>query len=180
MWTLLVAECPPLLKPHKINPEPGQHKQRGAVAIEFAAIFGLFFALVYGTIAFGLPAVARMGFQHYSVEASRVALQADPAYWNQPTTRDAIAEMIGDLIDDSWIQNWAKGCEDLPDEDSVAWENWIDLDPTGYAHWREETEQTPNRTPRYQVNVCLQANSSILLPPFEDAPWVRGYTITTF
>lgn len=125
---------------------------------------------------------ARMGFQHHSAEAARLSLQASHASWNQPAIRSALGNKIDTAIESSWVSGWAKGCdkEDLPDSDNDNWGNWEEEGfSSNYAYWRQETDPAPNRTPRYQIVVCLQANSSILLPPFNDASKVRGYTITT-
>lgn len=157
------------------------------MAIEFAAIFGLFFALVYGTIAFGLPAVARMGFQHYSVEASRAAVRVDPNV-EKDVFLKRTGSQIDTLITESWLPaKWRDGCTDLADA------GWTKLPNTDYGYYKTEPNPQATAIPRYQVNVCIQANTPIVpqlvlsedlrFPPHEDAngnPWVRGYTITTF
>ncbi|MDQ7728170.1 pilus assembly protein [Halomonas sp. SpR8] len=165
-------------------------KQRGAVAIEFAAIFMLFFALVYGAIAFGLPAVARLAFQHYSVEAARAAVQVDPTPFDaeRPETFALVSSQVNSVISASWIpEDWRDGCADLDGTDG-----WSTLPDTVYGYWRPEPNPLPNTTPRYQVNVCIQTNAPIVpqlalgelrFPPYVDGDtgksWVRGYTITT-
>lgn len=168
-------------------------KQRGAVAIEFAAIFLLFFALVYGSIAFGLPAVARLSFQHHAVEASRAALRVDP-FVEQGVFLNRVGLQIDNLITSSWIpEGWRDGCTDLGEgesEDEPA--KWTALPGTVYGYWRPEPNALPNANPRYQVNVCIQASEPIVpqlvigsdlrFPPYTDntgRSWVRGYTIIT-
>lgn len=191
MWSQSAAESPLLYS---------KPKQRGAVAIEFAAIFLLFFALVYGSIAFGLPAVARLGFQHYSVEASRAALKVDtndPYFEGEAAMLRRVGEQIDSLIiDESWLPaTWRNGCTDLGEgegesEDEPA--EWTALPDTVYGYWRPEPNALPNANPRYQVNVCIQASDPIVpqlvlgndlrFPPYADntgRSWVRGYTIIT-
>lgn len=161
------------------------------MAIEFAAIFMLFFSLVYGTIAFGIPAVARMGFQHYSVEATRAAVKVDPA-----VKEDLYLLRVGNEIDtfiaDSWLpEDWRNGCTDIGGSEDTPSE-WSILPGTVYGYWRPEPDALPNARPRYQINVCIQASEPIVpqlvigelrFPPYTDETtgrsWVRGYTITT-
>ncbi|MDN7130808.1 pilus assembly protein [Halomonas sp. MC140] len=164
-----------------------KQKQQGAVAIEFAAIFLLFFSLVYGTIAFGIPAVARMGFQHYSVEATRVAVKVDPAV-AESIYLQRVGNEIDKFIAGSWLpEDWRNGCTDLAEE-----ETWRTLPGTTYGYWRPEPNALPNERLRYQINVCIQASEPIVpqlvigelrFPPYTDdttgRSWVRGYTITT-
>lgn len=50
-------------------------RQSGAHAVEFALIFPVFFALLYGTTAYGLIFSMRMGLQHAAEEGAREALR---------------------------------------------------------------------------------------------------------
>lgn len=167
---LLAAGFPPL---------SSKSKQQGAVAIEFAAIFVLFFVMVYGIIAFGIPTAFRMGFQHYSAEAARAA-SIVPSSTEDYETR--LGEKINTIISDSWLkEDWLKRCSDLRGD------GWEPLLSSTYAFWREAPGST-----NYQLNVCLETTHPIVpqielfgieLPPFpKDANGntvIRGYTITT-
>ncbi|MCS2610794.1 TadE/TadG family type IV pilus assembly protein [Halomonas dongshanensis] len=163
-------------------------KQQGVVAIEFAAIFLLFFSLVYATIAFGFPAVTRMGLQHYAVEAGRAAMKVDPHYGDQSSVLERVGHEIERTINAGWVPpQWRNQCA-LPNDSS----EWSLLPNTDYGYWRLEPNTPLNRIARYQFYICIQADtpivpplrlsSELVFPPQLDAngnPWVRGYTITT-
>ena len=51
--------------------------QRGAVAIEFAMLFAVFFVVVYGIIAYSIPMLLLLTFKQVSADAARATLQAD-------------------------------------------------------------------------------------------------------
>lgn len=59
----------------------GIRRQAGAHAVEFALIFPVFFALLYGTLAYGLIFAMRLGLQHAAEEGARAALS-----YQLPTT----------------------------------------------------------------------------------------------
>jgi Flp pilus assembly protein TadG len=79
-------------------------KQKGAAAIEFALVFGIFFAVFYGLISYSLPLLLMQSFNQAAAEAVRQALAVDPvaagtAYGTQLTQRakdTAVAQL-------SWI-----------------------------------------------------------------------------
>ncbi|MFD2643689.1 TadE/TadG family type IV pilus assembly protein [Pseudomonas japonica] len=59
-------------------------RQKGAVAIEFAVVFVMFFAVFYGLLSYGLPMLMVQSFNQASSEAVRrcVALDPNSATWN--------------------------------------------------------------------------------------------------
>ncbi|TFY88723.1 pilus assembly protein [Pseudomonas nabeulensis] len=76
-------------------------KQKGAAAIEFALVFGIFFAVFYGLISYSLPLLMLQSFNQAAAEAVRQAMSVDPvtagtAYSNQVTQRakDAAAAQL--------------------------------------------------------------------------------------
>lgn len=163
------------------------------MAIEFAAIFVLFFVLVYGIISFGIPTAVRMGFQHYSAEAARSAIRIDK---NSEDFTNQLSKVISDTITGpgSWLpQEWLSGCNapatdtnDAEDPDSD--NEWKPL-TTPYGFYREPSTNAAS----YQVYVCIQTNDPIVpqikllgieLPPLpkdtEGNTVIRGYTMTTF
>lgn len=162
------------------------------MAIEFAAIFGLFFALVYGTIAFGFPAVTRMGFQHYAVEAARAAVQVDTSLETTQFAR-LVSQQVTNQITAGWLPTqWRDGCS-APNDGNI----WTPLPPhngePSYGYFQAEANAPTSGALRYRLYVCIQANTPIVpqlvltndlrFPPHEGAngnPWVRGYTMTTF
>ncbi|MCK6187334.1 MULTISPECIES: TadE/TadG family type IV pilus assembly protein [unclassified Pseudomonas] len=67
-------------------------KQKGAAAIEFALVFGIFFAVFYGLISYSLPLLLMQSFNQAAAEAVRQAMAVDPvsagsAYGTQVTQR---------------------------------------------------------------------------------------------
>lgn len=78
--------------------------QKGAAAIEFALVFGIFFAVFYGLISFSLPLLLMQSFNQAAAEAVRQAMAVDPtsagnAYGTQLTQRakDTVVSQL------SWI-----------------------------------------------------------------------------
>lgn len=53
-------------------------KQKGAAAIEFALVFGIFFAVFYGLISYSLPMLLMQSFNQAAAEAVRQAMAVDP------------------------------------------------------------------------------------------------------
>lgn len=53
-------------------------KQKGAAAIEFALVFGIFFAVFYGLISYSLPLLMMQSFNQAAAEAVRQAMSVDP------------------------------------------------------------------------------------------------------
>ncbi|MBA1295703.1 pilus assembly protein [Pseudomonas lurida] len=79
-------------------------QQKGAAAIEFALVFGMFFAVFYGLISYSLPLLLMQSFNQAAAEAVRQAMAVDPAtagtaYGAQLTQR-AKDTAVGQL---SWI-----------------------------------------------------------------------------
>ena len=54
-------------------------KQKGAVAIEFAAVFVIFFAVFYATVSYSLPLLLMQSFNQSTAEAVRRSVALDPA-----------------------------------------------------------------------------------------------------
>ncbi|MHA6197512.1 TadE/TadG family type IV pilus assembly protein [Pseudomonas wadenswilerensis] len=53
-------------------------RQKGAVAIEFAVVFVLFFAVFYGLLSYSLPMLMMQSFNQASSEAVRRCVALDP------------------------------------------------------------------------------------------------------
>lgn len=49
-------------------------RQHGAAAIEFALVFGLFFAVLYGTVSYSLPMLLMQSFNNATAEGARRAV----------------------------------------------------------------------------------------------------------
>lgn len=67
---------------------PSKHpsKQKGAAAIEFAAVFVIFFAVFYGLVSYSLPLLMMQSFNQATAEAVRRAMAVDPNSANYATT----------------------------------------------------------------------------------------------
>lgn len=78
----------------------GQGKtQRGAAAIEFAAIFIVFFAVFYGTVSYGLPMLLMQQFNHAATEAVRHVVAINPTSTGfanaQTQARNIVGQRLG-------------------------------------------------------------------------------------
>ncbi|KMM83421.1 TadE-like protein [Pseudomonas taetrolens] len=54
------------------------HKQKGAAAIEFALVFVIFFAVLYGVLSYSLPLLLMQSFNNATAEAARRSVAVDP------------------------------------------------------------------------------------------------------
>jgi Flp pilus assembly protein TadG len=59
--------------------------QKGAVAIEFALVFVIFFAVFYGLVSYSLPFMLMQTFNQATAEAIRRAVAVDPTLPNYST-----------------------------------------------------------------------------------------------
>lgn len=75
--------------------KPGlPRKQKGAVAIEFAAVFVIFFAVFYGLVSYSLPLLMMQSFNQATAEAVRRAVAVDPDTANYATTVQDLAKTV--------------------------------------------------------------------------------------
>ncbi|WOE80310.1 TadE/TadG family type IV pilus assembly protein [Pseudomonas protegens] len=75
--------------------KPGlPRKQKGAVAIEFAAVFVIFFAVFYGLVSYSLPLLLMQSFNQATAEAVRRAVAVDPNTANYATTVQDLANTV--------------------------------------------------------------------------------------
>ena len=79
-------------------------KQKGAAAIEFIAVFVIFFAVFYGTVSYSLPLLLLQSFNQATAEAVRQSVGLDPNMQGYPaavqaTAKTAVANRLG------WIPN---------------------------------------------------------------------------
>ncbi|WP_265531424.1 TadE/TadG family type IV pilus assembly protein [Pseudomonas saponiphila] len=75
---------------------PSKHpsKQKGAAAIEFAAVFVIFFAVFYGLVSYSLPLLMMQSFNQATAEAVRRAIAVDPNSANYATTVQNLANSV--------------------------------------------------------------------------------------
>ncbi|MCP2055280.1 UNVERIFIED_ORG: Flp pilus assembly protein TadG [Pseudomonas fluorescens] len=79
-------------------------KQKGTAAIEFIAVFVVFFAVFYGTVSYSLPLLLMQSFNQATAEAVRLSVGLDPNMQGYPaavqaTAKTAVANRLG------WIPN---------------------------------------------------------------------------
>ncbi|MDF3932653.1 TadE/TadG family type IV pilus assembly protein [Pseudomonas citronellolis] len=87
-------------------------RQGGAIAIEFAAVFILFFAVFYGLLAYCIPMLMLQSFNDAAAAGARVAVSVNPSL--QPAAYQAAAQtVVGQAVRDrlSWMPSaWYTGC----------------------------------------------------------------------
>ncbi|KPW62232.1 Type IIA topoisomerase, A subunit [Pseudomonas cannabina] len=69
-------------------------KQRGAAAIEFAAVFVIFFAVFYGMVSYSLPLLMMQSFNAAASEAVRRSVALSPAIANYDTLLRSQAQSV--------------------------------------------------------------------------------------
>lgn len=130
-------------------------KQHGAVAIEFAVLFMIFFTIVYAIIAYSVPLLLTLSFKQISADAARSAVRVSPGL---PTTEEYIARInrqVHEVVEASWLpSDWVEGGCPAPGAEP----GWIALTSMGgksLGHYIEVRPE-PFRLPRYHLNICLQ------------------------
>ncbi|MFW9079436.1 TadE/TadG family type IV pilus assembly protein [Pseudomonas sp. P2757] len=66
-------------------------KQKGAVAIEFALVFVIFFAVFYGIVSYSLPMLLMQAFTQSTSEAVRRSVALDPSTADYATAVQTVA-----------------------------------------------------------------------------------------
>ena len=74
-------------------------QQKGTAAIEFVAVFVIFFAVFYGMVSYSLPLLLMQSFNQATAEAVRLSVGLDPTMQNyaaavQSTAKTAIANRL--------------------------------------------------------------------------------------
>ena len=67
---------------HNTKRTPGGRKQKGAAAIEFAAVFVIFFGVFYALVSYSLPLLMMQSFNAATSEAVRRSVALSPAINN--------------------------------------------------------------------------------------------------
>ncbi len=129
--------------------------QRGAVAIEFAMLFAVFFVVVYGIIAYSIPMLLLLTFKQVSADAARATLQVDPGHsaYTQLLSRE-----ITSVVERSWLPESWRGGNCPPPEQDAAGLNWNPLPGhDGQPSYGNIALDNRNpAAPRYVLHVCLQ------------------------
>ncbi len=129
--------------------------QRGAVAIEFAVLFGVFFVVVYAIIAYSIPMLLMLTFKQVSADAARATLQVDPgnAAYTQLLSRE-----ITRVVERSWLpDSWLGGNCPPPEQDAAGF-SWTSLPgQNGHPSYGNiALDARDPDAPRYVLHVCLQ------------------------
>lgn len=69
-------------------------KQKGAVAIEFALVFVIFFAVFYGLVSYSLPLLMMQSFNEATAEAVRRSVALDPVTPDYETAVETLANSV--------------------------------------------------------------------------------------
>ncbi|MFR0693652.1 TadE/TadG family type IV pilus assembly protein [Enterobacterales bacterium AE_CKDN230030158-1A_HGKHYDSX7] len=93
-----------------MNGVGGRGKQRGAVAIEFAGVFVLFFAVLYGLLGYCVPLLMLQSFNDAAAAGARVAVSVNPqAQDYNAALRTAVNSAVTQRL--SWMPaSWRNGC----------------------------------------------------------------------
>lgn len=71
-------------------------RQKGAAAIEFVAVFMVFFAVFYGLVSYALPMLMLQSFNQASSEAVRRCVALDPASASYASDVQTLARQVID------------------------------------------------------------------------------------
>lgn len=71
---------------------PAARRQRGAYAVEFALVFLIFFAVLYGIICYGMLFAFRLGIQNAAEDGARAALRYQPTVQGRQDHARFVAE----------------------------------------------------------------------------------------
>ena len=88
-------------------------KQKGAAAIEFALVFTIFFAVLYGVLSYSLPLLLMQSFNHATAEAVRRSVAVDP---NSFEDDDAYKDKLESVVKEVVAERLAWMPKDLRDE----------------------------------------------------------------
>lgn len=85
-------------------------RQRGAVAIEFAGVFVLFFAVLYGLLGYCVPLLMLQAFNDAAASGARIAVSVNPQTDGYETAlRTAVDNEVNARL--RWMPAaWHKGC----------------------------------------------------------------------
>ncbi len=141
------------------NTKLGKQKQHGAVAIEFALLFLVFFAIAYAIIAYSLPFLLTLSFKQVSAEAARAAVQVSPVTASPEDYLHQISRHVHNQVNKSWLpESWVQGDCPAP-ETGGSWQQLHSLGGKSFGHY-QEIRSEPFAPPRYQLNICLQREYS--------------------
>ena len=145
-------------RPLKGRRSTNLNKQRGAIAIEFAALFAVFFIILYAVIAYSLPLLLTLTFKQLSSDASRAAIKVDQALPDAEYI-NIVAQEVTRVVDSSWLpRNWVTGNCPVPKPvPKITWEPLPNSSNSGsYGFIAKEVLDSKTNNYRYILQVCLQ------------------------
>ncbi|WP_236200780.1 TadE/TadG family type IV pilus assembly protein [Pseudomonas pseudonitroreducens] len=93
-----------------MNGVGGRGGQRGAMAIEFAGVFVLFFAVLYGLLGYCVPLLMLQSFNDAAAAGARLAVSVNPQVPNyNAALKSAVDRAVTQRL--SWMPaSWRNGC----------------------------------------------------------------------
>lgn len=87
-----------------------RNMQRGAVAIEFAGVFVLFFAVLYGLLGYCVPLLMLQSFNDAAAAGARIAVSVNPQVPGYDAAlKSAVDRAVTQRL--SWMPtSWRNGC----------------------------------------------------------------------
>lgn len=143
-----------------------RHRQRGATAIEFASLFGLFFLMLYAIMTYSIPLLLMLTFKQISADAARAAVRVDPAQ-EAAVYSQVISREISLVIDQSWLPTSWMGGNCPPPNSERPWQALPASSGASYGHLATE-DLGANRV-RHLLHVCLQRTYNRTGPAHERA-----------
>ena len=135
-------------------------KQQGTVAIEFAALFSIFFVILYAVIAYSIPLLLSLTFKQVSSDASRATIKVDQAVPEDQYIA-TVAQEVSRVVESSWLpKSWVSGNCPVPQDTEDPGLVWVRL-PSGsgsasYGFFAKELLNDKTKDYRYIIQVCLQ------------------------
>lgn len=138
-------------------------KQQGAIAIEFAVLFVVFFVTLYAIIAYSIPLLLTLTFKQLSSDAGRAAIKVDPSLADDEYAR-VISDEVARVINASWLpSDWRTGCTKAKDTANLPWEKLSDsLGSTSYGFLAKEMLDEKSNNYRYVLQICLERKREII------------------
>lgn len=136
-------------------------KQRGAIAIEFAVLFVVFFVTLYAIIAYSIPLLLTLTFKQLSSDAGRAAIKVDPGLADAEYT-EVISNEVTRVIDASWLpSDWVSGCSTA--QGAGTWSKLpVGTGSTSYGFLAKEILDEKSNNYRYVLQVCLERKKTII------------------
>lgn len=128
-------------------------QQRGAISIEFAAVFVVFFVMLYAVIAYSVPLLLSLSLKQLSADAARAAVRVDPAQ-NEADYALRVSQQVGAVIAQTWLpDDWYQG--DCPAPPAAMGWTALPASANGQSYGYLALDTSTN-VPGHILYVCLQ------------------------